>query len=141
LNLSCVVHRLSPCFKVGARHHVCCLDSVRDHCAWVPSCASCALDTPRCRPSAALHLWVTLAVSMWDRSCLPPHIVLRCVAAGRVMRVPGWGCVGPCTRPDENTFCLASSPPCKVRMARGGVNSLFKNLQATLNNHVSIKDG
>jgi hypothetical protein len=30
---------------------------------------------------------------------------------------------------------------CKVRIARGGVNSLFKNLQATLNNHVSIKDG
>jgi flagellar biosynthesis component FlhA len=30
---------------------------------------------------------------------------------------------------------------CKVQMARGGVNSLFKNLQASLNNHVSIKDG
>jgi hypothetical protein len=30
---------------------------------------------------------------------------------------------------------------CKVRMARGGVNSLFKNLQASLNNHVSIKEG
>jgi hypothetical protein len=30
---------------------------------------------------------------------------------------------------------------CKVQMARGGVNSLFKILQASLNNHVSIKDG
>jgi hypothetical protein len=30
---------------------------------------------------------------------------------------------------------------CKVQMARGGVNSLFKNLQASLDNHVSIKDG
>jgi hypothetical protein len=30
---------------------------------------------------------------------------------------------------------------CKVQMARGGVNSLFKNLQASLNKHVSIKDG
>jgi hypothetical protein len=29
----------------------------------------------------------------------------------------------------------------KVQMARGRVNSLFKNLQASLNNHVSIKDG
>jgi hypothetical protein len=28
---------------------------------------------------------------------------------------------------------------CKVQMARGGVNSLFKILQASLNNHVSIK--
>jgi hypothetical protein len=33
------------------------------------------------------------------------------------------------------------APHCKVQMARGGVNSLFKNLQASLNNHVSIKDG
>jgi hypothetical protein len=31
--------------------------------------------------------------------------------------------------------------PCKVLMARGGVNSLFKNLQASLSNHISIKDG
>jgi hypothetical protein len=30
---------------------------------------------------------------------------------------------------------------CKVQMARGGVNSLFKILQASLNKHVSIKDG
>jgi hypothetical protein len=30
---------------------------------------------------------------------------------------------------------------CKVQMARGGMNSLFKNIQASLNNHVSIKDG
>jgi hypothetical protein len=28
---------------------------------------------------------------------------------------------------------------CKVQMARGGVNSLFKNIQTSLNNHVSIK--
>jgi hypothetical protein len=38
-------------------------------------------------------------------------------------------------------FHRLNLPRCKVRMARGGVNSLFKNLQATLNNHVSIKDG
>jgi hypothetical protein len=35
----------------------------------------------------------------------------------------------------------AATPRCKVQMARGGVNSLFKIIQVSLNNHVSIKDG
>jgi hypothetical protein len=42
---------------------------------------------------------------------------------------------------DDELRAMEGTPECKVRMARGGVNSLFKNLQATLNNHVSIKDG
>jgi hypothetical protein len=33
----------------------------------------------------------------------------------------------------------AFGPWCKVQIARGGMNSLFKNLQTSLNNHVSIK--
>jgi hypothetical protein len=42
---------------------------------------------------------------------------------------------------DEVVCLVCGETRCKVQMARGGVNSLFKNLQASLNNHVSIKDG
>jgi hypothetical protein len=56
------------------------------------------------------------------------------------LHFPEWWPLGSCPRAPAS-FSTAIHGGCKVQMARGGVNSLFKILQASLNKHVSIKDG
>jgi hypothetical protein len=59
----------------------------------------------------------------------------------RVLRPTRTQIVGRSRRPTVSLLTLfpRHSICCKVQMARRGLNSLFKNLQASLSNHVSIK--